>query len=307
MKTSTLADAMYEALETYMASGGLSAYAYLTFLVVYFGACLGSFLNVCVYRIPAELSVVTPGSHCMTCKTPIKWYDNVPIIGYLVLRGKCRACGQHYSSRYMWVEIITMLLLLLVWLSWGDSPRPLKLAGFEDPLLIPVYGLYIFALLLATFIDLDHMIIPDRVSWGGIIVGLILSPLVPSMHGAVEYLPALKSSAIGAGVGFGTLFAIGMLGTFMFKKEAMGFGDVKLMGAIGAFIGWKGALFTIMFSSVVGAIFGISIVLLKRTTLQLKIPYGPYIAVAAMVWIFWGSIWVGMYQDWLFAGIEIYE
>ena len=182
----------------------------------------------------------------------------------------------------------------------------MKLAGFTEAWLIPVYGLYVFALLLATFVDLDHMIIPDRVSIGGVIAGLAISPLVPALHGADSWFPALQASAIGAAVGFGSLWAIAVLGEFIFKKEAMGFGDVKLMGAIGAFIGWKGALFTIMFSSVVGAVFGISIVMIKRSSLQLRIPYGPYIAVAAMVWVFWGKLWAELYERWLFGGVELY-
>jgi leader peptidase (prepilin peptidase)/N-methyltransferase len=149
-------------------------------------------------------------------------------------------------------------------------------------------------LVLGTFVDFEHLIIPDRVTLGGIVAGLILSALIPSMHDTRSVLWSLAWSAIGAAVGWGILWGVGYVGTLIFKKDAMGFGDVKLLSAIGAFLGWKAVLFTIMVSSLAGSIVGITLVMAKRKDMQSRIPYGPYLALAAVIWIFWGpAIWQG--------------
>ena len=255
------------------------------------GACLGSFLNVCIYRIPLDQSVVSPPSHCFSCGAGVKWYDNIPILSALLLGARCRNCGAMYSPRYMFVEAFTGLLFVMVYLCWGTEPRPFNLSGFTEPKLLAVYGLVIFGLLLATFVDFDHKIIPDRVSIGGTIAGLVISPLVPALHAQETWLEALKSSGFGALVGFGTLLAIGMFGSWIFKKDAMGFGDVKLMAAVGAFLGWKAALFTIMASSFIGAFVGLGLIFGGKSRLQSQIPYGPYLAAAAVMWMFWHGFW----------------
>lgn len=261
------------------------------------GGCIGSFLNVCIYRIPADVSVVAPRSNCPRCHALIAWYDNIPWFSYLALRGRCRHCRQPISSRYFWVETLTAVLFLAVWLKFGSEAgtRPLGLAPITQLGLVPVYWLGVAGLVLATFVDLDHMIIPDRVSIGGIVAGIALSALLPSMHAQTSSLAALMRSAGGAAAGFFSLWGVAILGRLMFKKEAMGFGDVKLLGAMGAFFGWRAVIFIIMMSSLVGSIVGVSLIASRRTRLQARIPYGPFLALAAILWLLWGPAWWAWY------------
>jgi len=260
------------------------------------GACIGSFLNVCIHRIPRELSVVKPRSFCPQCNHPIEWYRNIPLLSYALLRGRCAHCGGRIAPRYALVEFLVAALFLLVWLKFDPNAgaRPLRLVPVADWALVPVYWLMLSGLVLGTFVDLEHLIIPDRVTLGGIAAGLILSALVPSMHDTRSVLGSLAWSAIGAAVGWSVLWGVGYVGTLIFKKDAMGFGDVKLLGAIGAFLGVKAVLFTLMLSSLAGSIVGIALVLAGRKEMQSRIPYGPYLALAAVLWIFWGpALWQG--------------
>jgi leader peptidase (prepilin peptidase) / N-methyltransferase len=265
---------------------------YFTVLSFLFGAAIGSFLNVCIYRIPLEQSVVRPPSHCFSCQRRVAWYDNIPLVSYLVLRGRCRYCKSPYSPRYLLVELLTAVLFLLIWLQYGGSAEAVAL----DPR-IPVYWLFVSGLLLGTFVDFDHQIIPDRVSIGGMMAGVGLSLLAPSVHDAAGPVEGLIRSLIGCAAGFGSLYLIAEIGGVIFKKEAMGFGDVKLLGAIGAFLGWKAVLFTILMSSLIGSVVGVSLILLGGREWQSRIPYGPYLAAAAVVWVLWGQGW----WDWYFA------
>ncbi len=276
-------------------------YTFLTVLSVAWGACIGSFLNVCIYRIPLELSVSRPGSHCPACKQPIRWYQNIPVLAYLYLRGKCARCGVRISPRYVLVEMLTALLFLLAWLKFGmeDGQRLLGLAPVTDMVLVPVFWLVIMGLVLGTFVDFEHMIIPDRVTLGGIACGLVASALVPSLHDQASIGGSLLQSGIGAAFGFGVLYGVAVLGEFIFKKEAMGFGDVKLMGAIGAFFGWQAVCFTILFSSLGGTVVGLLLIVSRRKDMQSRIPYGPYIALAALLWMFWGSTWWDLYLSFI--------
>ena len=253
--------------------------AYLTLLAFFFGACWGSFLNVCIYRIPREESVVTPRSHCPGCGYMIAWYDNIPLVSWLALRARCRKCGIHISARYFLVELLTAVLFLLVWNHYGFDARTL------------VYWLAMFGLVLATFVDIEHMIIPDRCSIGGMILGVLASLLVPSLHGETTLARGGLASAIGLAAGFGSLWVVGFIGKLIFKKDAMGFGDVKLMGAIGAFLGAPAVLFTIMLSAILGSVAGGYLILSGRKEMQSRIPYGPYIAAAAVVWMLGGHGW----------------
>lgn len=266
-------------------------YIYLTCLVFFFGACVGSFLNVCIYRIPRDESVIVPRSHCPNCNTMIAWYDNLPVLSYFILGAKCRHCRQVIIPRYVLVEILVAFLFSMVWFRYGIDLRT------------PIYWLMVAGLVLGTFVDFEHMIIPDRVSIGGIIIGLGLSLLVPSLHGQTQMLDGLVDGLIGAGAGFGILWFVGVAGKFIFKKDAMGFGDVKLLGAIGAFLGWQAVLFTIMLSSFVGATVGVTLILLKFKELQSRIPYGPYLALGAIVWMLWGYQWWDLYVHWVSGGI----
>ena len=277
---------------------------YFTVLSFCLGACMGSFLNVCIYRIPREESVIAPGSHCPHCGTPIAWYHNIPLLSWILLRARCRHCGGPISCRYVIVEFLTAVLFLLVWLKFSPA-RPLGLAAIPDVRLVPVYWLAIFGLLLGTFVDLEHMIIPDRVSLGGIVLGIGLSALLPVLHHQHSLLQGLSASIVGAAVGSGTLWFTAMLGKLIFKKDAMGMGDVKLLGAIGAFLGWIAVLFTVMVSSLVGAAVGLSLVLSRRKEMQSRIPYGPYLALAAVIWILWGPSMWNVYVEWLVSAAPL--
>jgi len=249
---------------------------YWSALVFILGSCLGSFLNVCIYRIPAEKSVVHPPSACPKCGMGIKGYDNIPILSWILLRAKCRGCGTKISARYPFVEALAGVLFLALWLFYG----PTWVAA--------CYAISLFGLIFGTFVDLDEMWIPDRVTIGGMILFPILSFFVPELHGASTQLGGLIAGLIGGVVGFGAFWLIGVLGKLAFKKEAMGFGDVKLMGGLGALLGWQSVLFILFVSALIGSVVGISLMKSGKKELQSQIPYGPYLAVAAVFWMLGG-------------------
>lgn len=209
-----------------------------------FGACIGSFLNVCIYRLPKGESVVTPGSHC-ACGQPIKWHDNIPIVSWLLLRGRARCCGRSFSARYPAIELLTALLFL----ACGLLFPPAKAAG----------GMVLVSLVIcATFTDLDGMIIPDEFTiWGGV-AGVLVSALLPGLHGQAHDIFAVASlrggleALLGLLVGSGLVLWLALIAEAVLKKEAMGFGDVKFLGALGAFVGWKGAVFAMFGGAIIG-------------------------------------------------------
>jgi leader peptidase (prepilin peptidase) / N-methyltransferase len=224
-----------------------AAFPWFCPLVVFvLGACVGSFLNVCIYRIPAEQSVVSPGSHC-ACGAPIRWYDNIPILSWFLLRGRARCCGRPFSFRYPFVELLTAALFLACWLLLPPAKA--------------MCGMVLCAALIgATFIDLDHMIIPEVFTvWLGV-AGMALSCLVPSLHGQQHELAivaGLRSGVdglLGLLIGSGVVLWIALLAEAVLRKEAMGSGDVKFVGAIGAFTGWHGAVFSVFGGAVIGTI-----------------------------------------------------
>ena len=257
----------------------LAELVYLYFAALSFGlgACLGSFANVCIYRIPREESVVKPRSHCPHCGHLIAWYDNIPLLSILLLRQKCRHCAGAISSRYFIVELVTAAIFLLIWLRYGWDVRT------------PVYMLMTLGFVVGSFIDVDHLILPDRITIGGMLIGPVLSLAFPSLHGFESHYLGLRASLLGLVFGAGLLGLIAGLGTLAFKREAMGMGDVKLLGAVGALLGWKACLFTVMLSSLLGAGVGITLILMRSKTFQSKIPYGPYLALAAILWMLGGS------------------
>jgi leader peptidase (prepilin peptidase)/N-methyltransferase len=224
------------------------------------GALVGSFLNVCIYRIPAGRSIVFPGSRC-GCGQGIAWYDNLPILSWLILRGRARCCGRPFSFRYPFVEALTGALFCGAWIAYGAT----------SPLVALVVMGFCAIMVVATFIDIDHMIIPDRFSIGGTILGVLCSILVPALHAADPAAPldgrfqSLLTALIGVLVGSGVTLWILILAETILRKEAMGFGDVKLMGAIGAVCGWQGALFAIFGGSVLGTIFVLFVALWQKT------------------------------------------
>lgn len=223
-----------------------------------FGACVGSFLNVVIYRLPKEESIVKPGSHC-ACGQPIRWYDNIPIVSWLLLRGHARCCGRAFSFRYPFVELLTAALFVACWLKF--------------PPLVALCGCILLSCLVAaTFIDLDHFIIPDVFTIGLGVLGVLLSALVPALHGhtgemfLLESMRATLSALQGLLIGSGIVLWIGLVAEVLLRKEAMGFGDVKFVGAIGAFCGWQGAVFTIFGGAVVGTVWFAVALLWEKVT-----------------------------------------
>jgi leader peptidase (prepilin peptidase) / N-methyltransferase len=338
------------------------------------GCIIGSFLNVCIYRMPLDLSVVSPPSHCPHCKYAIPFYLNIPLVTWLALGGKCKNCRAPISSRYFVVELLTGVAFLSCWLKFGDVNHPLPSLA-----LALVYAIFLAGLICATFIDFEHFIIPDEITFGGMVAGFAASFFLPLLHDAKTPGVGMLRSVLGIVVGAGIIYVILRIGKLLFgrqriqlpadtkiiftetavclpdkeipydelfyrksdtivlhaqtvelvdrgyqnvtvrlsssalrigdekidpvgvaymeavsgeislPREAMGLGDVKFMGAIGAFIGWQGAIFSLMVSSMIGAAAGIILILLRKREWSSRMPYGPYIAVGAVIWMFGGK------------------
>jgi leader peptidase (prepilin peptidase)/N-methyltransferase len=242
----------------------------VTILVFVFilGAVIGSFLNVCIYRIPAGESIVSPGSRCPQCGMAIRWYQNIPILSWLLLGGKCASCKGPISVRYPMVEALSGLLFALVLYRFGFHWAT------------PVYWLFCAALVAITFIDLDHQIIPDVISLPGIPIGFLCSFAIPWI--------SWTDSLFGILLGGGSLFLIAAGYELLTKKEGMGGGDIKLLGMMGAFLGWRAVLPVIFFSSLIGSLVGIPLMLVKKADGKLAIPFGPFLALGALIYLFWG-------------------
>ncbi len=347
--------------------------------VVFFvwGSMIGSFLNVCIHRMPLDLSIVSPPSHCPHCKYSIPWYLNIPLVTWLWLRGRCRNCGAPISIRYFLVELLTGCVFLATWLNYGGQSAWLAL----------IYCVFLAGLIVATFIDFEHYIIPDEITLGGAVVGFVVSFAVPALHAQTSVGQAMKQSLLGIAIGAGIVYAILRMGKLMFgrqkltlhgetrivfsetalvlpdksipyeevfyrhsdvirvhartvemvdrgykdvvvavspeklrvgddefnpeaiphleavaselvlPREAMGLGDVKFMAAIGAFLGWPAVVFSLMISSVIGSIVGVTAIVMGRREWSSRLPYGPYIAMAAALWLFGGqelvNLWLG--------------
>ena len=339
--------------------------------VVFFvlGCIIGSFLNVCIHRMPAGESIVSPPSHCPHCRYSIPWYLNIPLVTWVYLGGKCRNCGAPISFRYFLVELLTGVEFLACWLAFGRYSPGVAL----------IAGILIAGLIVSTFIDFEHFIIPDEITIGGMAAGLVFSLLVPKLQGQASRMGAMKMSLLGMAVGAGVVYAILRLGKLLFgrqriplpagsrvvftetavhvgdkeipfgdifyrksdtivlqarkvelvdrcykdaliqlspsklkigaeeldpeavlyleaegdeivvPREARGLGDVKFMAAIGAFLGWPAVLFSLMVSSIIGAVVGVALIALRKREWSSRLPYGPYIAMAAVIWIFFGA------------------
>ena len=232
------------------------------------GALTGSFLNVCIYRLPRKESIVFPGSHCPACQHPIRFYDNIPVLSYLILKGKCRFCKQAISPRYPLVEILNTAFYLLLYYRFGWSWDTV------------IYSLFASSLLIISFIDLDHRIIPDEISLPGIIAGIAASFLLKG----VSPLSSLSGVFLGGGILFLVAFGYEKLA----HKEGMGGGDIKLIAMIGAFIGWQGIPFVVLVSSLIGAIIGISLMVIEKKDTKFAIPFGPFLSLGAMIYLFIG-------------------
>lgn len=238
--------------------------------VLVVGAAVGSFLNVVIYRLPRGFRVGLPSrSACRACRRRLAWYENVPLISYLLLLGKCRTCHAMISLRYPLVEIMTATLFVAV-------------AGYQGlSFSTAYYCAFCAALIAITFIDLDFRIIPDAISVPFMVIGLAGSFLVPSL--------GLAAAAGGAAIGGLGLWLTAWLYERATGREGLGFGDVKLLAMIGAFLGPKGALGTIFISSIVGSTIGIVIMIAQKKNMKLALPYGPFLAMGALCWLFWGD------------------
>jgi len=250
--------------------------SYITEIIIFtFGLCIGSFMNVCIYRLPAKKSIVFPGSACPDCGTSIRAYDNIPVLSYIWLKGRCRRCSSRIPLRYVTVEIMGGAFSVLAYLKFGFTWEALIYYGF------------VAALLIITFIDIDYQIIPDIISLPGIPLGFAASFAIPG----VTY----KASLVGILVGGGMLYLIAWGYHLITKKEGMGGGDIKLLGMIGAFIGWQGVLFTIFVASAVGTISGLLVMLHQKKGLKLAIPFGPFLSIGAIAYVFMGSALITWY------------
>ncbi len=250
-------------------------------LIILFGLAWGSFLNVIIYRLPRGLSLVKPASSCPLCQKKIKFYDNVPLLSYLLLKGKCRYCQARISLFYPLVEFLTPVCLLLLY-----SQHSLSLFFF-------VSVLFVSALIVLGFIDFFHQILPDEITLPGLLLALVYSLFRPDLR--------LTQALIGAVVGAGFLLFI--YGTYYLlrRKEGLGMGDVTMMLMIGAYLGWRQTLLTLILASLVGALVGVFFILFRKKGLHYSLPFGSFLAAAAFISLLWGqkiiSAYLSLYKD----------
>ena len=235
---------------------------------IFFGAIIGSFLNVCIHRLPLRESLLWPRSRCPQCAKTIAWYDNLPIFSYFWLRGRCRACRGRISWRYPLVEALNAAGYGLIIWRFGFSASAL------------MYLLLWSSLIVISFIDLDHMIIPDRITLPGIGLGLVAGTLL---------LPQWWDSVVGLLVGGGILYFMAWISPYLFGKEGMGGGDIKLLAMIGAFLGWKPAILTIFFGGLLGAVVGVTLMGVRVITREAYLPFGTFLSLGAVVVILYGQ------------------
>lgn len=254
----------------------------LTLFVFLFGLIVGSFLNVCILRLPKDESLLFPGSHCVSCNQAIAWQDNIPVVSFLALKGRCRRCGSRISRQYAVVEILTAFIFVFFYAWFGLSVKG------------AVYLVFTLAILVESAIDWRHKIIPDVITLPGIAAGLVLSALFPSLQGETVFWKGLLQSFLGLIVGGGFLYLLGTVAEWVLKKEAMGGGDVKLLAMIGALLGVQAVFWTIFVSSLVGSLVGI---IQRLRGGEERIPYGPYLGLGAVLYIFIGEVCVAWYWN----------
>lgn len=247
----------------------------LSILPFVFGALIGSFLNVCIYRIPLGMSIVSPPSSCPNCGAAVPFYLNVPVLSYIVLRGRCYSCKAPFSARYPLVEALTGLMAVFTFMKFGASVDAL------------IYFAFICALIVITFIDLDLQIIPDVISLPGIALGFAASFVLLDL--------SVLDSLIGLAFGGGILYLIAFGYHLITGQEGMGGGDIKLLAMIGAFLGWKGVLLTLLLSSFTGAITGVILMYAFGKGTKHAIPFGPFLALGALLHLFFGESLIGWY------------
>jgi leader peptidase (prepilin peptidase)/N-methyltransferase len=244
-------------------------------LIFAFGAVVGSFLNVCIHRLPGDESVVFPASHCPHCRVPIRPYDNIPLLSYVVLRGRCRSCAESISSRYPVVELLGGIAAVAAVAALGLSAHALLAFAF------------LCALVVITFIDFDHQIIPDAISLPGIGVGFAAALVLGD--------PRWSASLAGILLGGGLLWGVAEGYHWLTGREGMGGGDIKLLAMIGAFLGWQAVPVTLMIASLFGTAVGVTLMIAQRRDSRTAIPFGPFLAVGATCALFWGDALVAWY------------
>jgi leader peptidase (prepilin peptidase)/N-methyltransferase len=233
---------------------GIVAFAWL-------GLAVGSFLNVCIHRVPRGASVASPPSRCPGCGYALRWYDNVPVLSYALLRGRCRKCRVPISIRYPIVELVTMGVFLLHWWIFGWTA------------LMTVRLVFACALIVLFAIDLEHHLLPNVITLPGIVVGLVVSTVVP---------PGVRDALLGTLLGGGVLWLIGEAYYRYSGREGMGGGDVKMLAMVGAFLGWKLVLVTLVLSSVAGSVIGLIVIAMRRGDMKYALPYGTFLALGAL-------------------------
>jgi leader peptidase (prepilin peptidase)/N-methyltransferase len=244
-------------------------------LIFVLGLIVGSFSNVCIYRIPRNESIIYPASHCPKCSSNISPKDNIPLLSYILLKGRCRNCKSKISIQYPVVEFLTGLIYLIIYLVYGLSIQTL------------IYIILSSALVIIAFIDLNEQIVPDVISLPGIVIGFIISFFVP-------YISFLNS-VLGVVFGGGIILIIGLAGSAIFKKEAMGGGDVKLAAMIGAFLGWRYIIISLFLGFFLGALTGIILILSKIKSREDVVPFGPFIVLGSFITILWGEKIISWY------------
>ena len=244
-------------------------------LIFILGLIVGSFSNVCIYRIPKNESIVYPASHCPKCHSPIKPVDNIPLLSYILLKGRCRNCKSKISIQYPIVEFLTGLIYLIIYLTYGLSIQSL------------IYIILSSALIIIAFIDLNEQIVPWVISLPGIVLGFILSFFVPYI--------SFVNSALGVVVGGGIILSIRLAGSVIFKKEAMGMGDIELAAMIGAFLGWRYITISLFLGFFLGALAGIILIMLKIKSREDTVPFGPFIVLGSLITLLWGEKIISWY------------
>ena len=242
---------------------------FMELFVAVLGAALGSFLNVLIYRLPEEKSIIFPASNCPHCGKPIRFYDNIPIISFILLKGRCRACRGKISFRYPLVELITAVLSLLLFWKFGLTFK--YLFSF----------IFVCALIVITFIDLDYQIIPDVITLPGIPIFFLAALIVMGLR--------FQDAFLGFLIGGGCLYVIAFVYELVTKREGMGGGDIKLLAMMGAFLGWQSLLFILLVSSLLGAVVGIAVMMIKGQDMKYAVPFGPFLSLAAVAYIFFGD------------------
>ena len=241
------------------------------------GLMIGSFCNVCVHRIPRGESVIWPGSHCPRCQQAIAWYDNIPLLSWLLLGGRCRHCSGTISGRYPLLEVLVGLSW--AWLAWTTGPTPV----LAEALVLMTW------LWVLTLIDLETMLLPDKLTFSGIALGLLFS----------AWFDRLPSALIGAVAGYGFFWLIAWAYRQLAGREGMGGGDFKLLAMLGAFMGWQALPFIVFFASLSGTIIGGAVLLWRRRQMQAEIPFGPFLAAAGAIWYLWQTELLALWQRWL--------